>query len=404
MFAAIGTLVGIRLLTEVVPPAIFGEANLLMVAAGLAVALACTPFTRAALRFYPEVIRTSGERTLRASVNHFTVPAVITAALLVGLGGATYAWRSGLPLWIGLALGAVVIFDAQKTQETGYLNAARRQKLYSAWTAFDTPFRPLLGAAAALLLGATTGNVVLGYAFAAGALVITFLLIAKSPVIGLGPPDPQLGRELKRYAMPLLPLAAVGWITSASDRYIIGGVLGLHEVGIYAATYGLILRPFGMVNSTFTSTLRPVYFESVALDDRPRSARILRSWLLAQTAIFALGIGAVIVLRDVIAWLLLAPEYRASASVMPWLALGFAFLCVSQTWNTVSLAYKASGGVTLSEAIGAAASVALVVPLAWKYGLAGAAAAVPLYFGVQLIAAWRLAIRARSKYVGVMVR
>jgi O-antigen/teichoic acid export membrane protein len=398
VFAGIGTLIAIRILTEAVPPSVFGEANLLMVFTGLAVALACNPFARAALRFYPEVIRTHGEKTLRASVYHFTVPAITALALLTAMGGAIYGWHAGLPMWIGLLLALVIVCDARKTEEMSFLNAARRQKLFAGWTALDTPFRPIFGAAAALLFGVSTQNVVLGYAAAAAALVVTFLILAKTPVrVGIAS-DPQLNSDLKRYALPLLPLAFVGWVSAASDRYIIGGILGLHEVGIYAATYGLVLKPFGMVNATLTSTLRPVYFESVAAGETPRAARILRSWLLMQAAIFGLGVIAVVLLRELIAGLLLAREYRESASLMPWLAIGFMFLCLSQTWNTVSLAYKASGGVTASEAVGALASVLLVVPLTWQYGLRGAAVAVPLYFAAQLVSSWHFAKRARARY------
>ena len=56
ILSAIGTLVGIRLLTEFVPPDIFGSITLLIATANLALGTLFTPIMQAALKYYPQYI------------------------------------------------------------------------------------------------------------------------------------------------------------------------------------------------------------------------------------------------------------------------------------------------------------------------------------------------------------
>jgi O-antigen/teichoic acid export membrane protein len=187
-------------------------------------------------------------------------------------------------------------------------------------------------------------------------------------------------------------------LSATSDRYIIGGLLGIREVGIYAATYALILGPFAMVSTMLITTLRPVLFESVSSGNEVRTRRTIVVWLVLLSIVCAAGATAIIILRMPIASLLLATEYRAGVSFIPWLVIGFPLLSFSQVFNTVAMAYKYSLGVTISEGVGAVSSILLTIPMVRAYGLMGAAAAVPFYYGLQCICAAVLAGRARRHF------
>src|SRR6185295_5384403 len=99
----------------------------------------------------------------------------------------------------------------------------------------------------------------------------------------------------------------------------------------------------------------------------------------------------VIACRDWVASLLLAKQYHSSSGILPFLALGYVFYCLSNIYNIVPLAQKNSRAVLFSELTGALGSLAVGIPLTWKFGLPGAAAAVPFYYFAQLVVARWLA-------------
>jgi len=105
-----------------------------------------------------------------------------------------------------------------------------------------------------LLFGATSISVLSGYLIAT-ILILTFLYIlpihrvgteqANTPPINIA----TFKQDIWQYALPLIPLAIVGWISTFSDRYIIGALVNVEQVGIYAVAYSLMSLPFTMVQA-----------------------------------------------------------------------------------------------------------------------------------------------------------
>ncbi|MEY2411394.1 MAG: hypothetical protein QOF48_4064, partial [Verrucomicrobiota bacterium] len=129
----------------------------------------------------------------------------------------------------------------------------------------------------------------------------------------------------------------------------------------------------------------------VSAGDAIGQQRVLRYWLSLAGALFMAGLIGVFFCRGWIASLLLAKQYQSSADILPLLALGYVFYCLSNIYNIISLAQKNSRAVLFSELTGAVGSLAFGIPLTWAFGLAGAAAAVPFYFLGQLVVARWLA-------------
>jgi O-antigen/teichoic acid export membrane protein len=79
---------------------------------------------------------------------------------------------------------------------------------------------------------------------------------------------------------------------------------------------------------------------------------------------------------------------------MPWIALGYGLLAVYHISVRVCLAHDAPQAVTLTEAAGAILAVTIGFILIRAYGVFGAAVAVPIFCGIQLVASVCLAIRS----------
>jgi O-antigen/teichoic acid export membrane protein len=161
-------------------------------------------------------------------------------------------------------------------------------------------------------------------------------------------------------------------------------MIGPAAVGLYAASYGLMSQPFLMTQAVTGQTLAPHYFNAISSNDTALARKALRAWLLGTLALCVVGVVAIIVLRDWIAWLFLAEEYRDGKALMPWIALGYSVFALCQVLTLKLQAQKRTRNVMIAHGIGAAASIAVTVPLTWSLGVLGTAIACPCYFAILL--------------------
>jgi len=388
--AALGMLVGIRLLTETVPKEVYGTVSLLIGLITLGNNLFAAPLLQAAQRFHSEVALYDGVPQLRGTIVGMLKWTVGTIAFLILVVGGIYTHFTSLSFLIFLLLAAFLSLQVIRNLEISLFTAARRQKAVAIWSVSEAWLKPAIAVLIIVVFGASSFSILLGYSIATGAILLLFYLlpIRVEGMSGSNEPlhtDKNLVNGICRYALPLVPLALVAWTSSLSDRYIIGGILGIGQVGIYAAGYGLISMPFLIVEGIIGQTLRPAYFQSVSSKDRVIEKKILRTQIVTTLVICGLGVLAVCFLKNILAVLLLAEEYRKVGALLPWIAVGIGFQVISQIYEGVLLAYKKTLGLLIVHTVGAVISIISVFLLCSRFGLFGAAIACPVYYLSMLI-------------------
>lgn len=400
--SALGAVGGIRLLTELVSPATFGAVTLAIGVGTLAINVACTPVTQAAVHFHPAFAADGRLAVLTLMLRRALGRAAGWLAAAGLAGGATWVLAGDANPRVLAAIAALVIVDGLRGLQMALLNAGRQHRRYAAWSAAEAVLRPLTAAAAVLALGGSPVVVLLAYFVTSSLLLAVFT--DRSRAVDVAVPDPSLEGRIWRYALPLVPLGAVGWVNGLGDRYIIAGVLTVADAGIYAAAYGLVSRPFLMLGQTVELTLRPLYQAAVTAGDTPRADRLLRTWFLTVTLAGITGVALVAAASGLLAQFLLGAEFRGGAALMPWIAAGYALIIVAHVFERVCFAYGRTRWVLVIQTGSAVAGLAatLVGTLGW--GLQGAAMAVPVYFAVQLglsvVAAWDTRRRALGPRTG----
>jgi O-antigen/teichoic acid export membrane protein len=133
-----------------------------------------------------------------------------------------------------------------------------------------------------------------------------------------------LGNYLK-FGLPLVPATLLGWITSSSDRYLIGFFSSLQMVGIYSAAYniGAIIGFFGApLQIILFPTISKLYEEGKDQEMKTYLAYSLKYFLLfAIPAIFGLS-----VLSRQLLLIMTRPEFVAQgAAILPIVAVGTLF-------------------------------------------------------------------------------
>jgi O-antigen/teichoic acid export membrane protein len=385
--SAAGLLVGMRLLTEFVPPEIFGTVSLLIGVATLGSSLFCNPQLQAAVRFYPDLARQNQIGLLRTVVVRSLRRTCTLLAGLILVGGAIWSFCTGLSYGVFVALAALLVSGVFSTLETNLLGAARRQRAVASWNVAENIARPGLGILAVVAFGVTPTALLAGYAVATAGILLIFRAGSRRKRVGMDSESEHapsaLAEEIHRYAKPLIPMAIVSWVNALSDRYILGEWAGPEQVGIYAAAYGLISRPFLMAGGMLLLTLRPVYYEAIANGNKAVERRALRLWVGATVCTCAAGVLGIFYLRESIAEILLAPKYRSGAAIMPILAAGFSLMIVSHVFSAICYAHKKTNSVLWLESGAAAAMIVFGIPLIMLLGLRGAAIATTAAYAIQ---------------------
>jgi O-antigen/teichoic acid export membrane protein len=147
--------------------------------------------------------------------------------------------------------------------------------------------------------------------------------------IGFGRPRFLNIKRYLKWGVPLAPNSAIMWVISASDRYIIGYLLGVSAAGIYSAAYGIgayasfALYPIGIVLYPIISR---TYDEGNLTECRNYLQNSLK-YLMAVSIPAAAGLSilAVPILR-----ILTTSEFADGSAVVPLIAFGAVLSCFYQ--------------------------------------------------------------------------
>lgn len=194
-------------------------------------------------------------------------------------------------------------------------------------------------------------------------------------------------RELVRFGVPLIFSFGLGFLISASDRFIIEHFRNASEVGIYAAGYSLMDRITVMIfmivaTPSFPLTVNKLEHEGLEAARRQTYAN--------GVAVFALVLPAcagLILTTEQLAAFLIGAEFRAGAmQVMPWIAVSAMLngLSVHYFSHAMHLAKKPSLLVA-AQLPSAILNLALNFLLIPEYGYMGAAYATMASYFLLLI-------------------
>lgn len=403
--AAIATLGGMRLITELAMPSVFGAFVLMNGILALFQGVLLQPMAQAAFRYYPDFAKLNGVSILRRHLSsvffHRWVQCIALFAAACLIDVLTFRYLS-IQTWflLVLALG----LESWKTVEIVMRNAACRQGAYAVLYLADSFGRPAGTVLVAWLLGTSLESLLLGQTFGVLLVLVLFARFSfatkdVSPLMEDGSLYQEFSRlkeGMRNFAWPLLWTPIVGWVSGLADRYIVGGMLGLAQAGIYSAAYGLASRPMLMIGSISDATLRQTLYTAVARGNPSMASNSLIVWIVVNLIIGTVAAGSLSFLAiPVVSWIL-AEEYRSTAAeLVPWIAWGYVLLLLSQTVERFLYAKERTQAITLIQATSAAGAIlGAIVGARWA-GLFGVAVAVPFYLAVQFVMTTIVALRIR---------
>lgn len=385
----VGAVVGVRILTAVLPPDAYGRLALGMTVATLVTQTVLGPLGNAATRFFSPAREADALRSYLAAVKSLLVQAtggVLLLALVLCLGLVA----TGHSQWIGLALAAMFfsLLSGYNSVLNGMQNAARQRAIVALHHGLATWGRFLLAAALVLWVGASSTFAMLGYA---GAMIIVLASqgwFFRRTLPSCGRPaclegNTQKGRwrtGILTYAWPFGVWGLPAWVQLASDRWALQGFASIDDVGRYAVLYQLGYYPITICTSLMVQLVSPVFFQRAGdASDRSRLERVYRlNRMLTIAALVFTGIAtlATYAMHEWVVRFLVASQYRTISWLLPGMVLAGGLFASGQLAVVSLLSGVQTRALILPKVATAVLGVLLNMLGAALYGIPGVVAAM----------------------------
>jgi len=187
------------------------------------------------------------------------------------------------------------------------------------------------------------------------------------------------------YGAPLMVLETLGVLLRLTDRYLIQGMLGEVELGMYSASYNLTAYLEIIVLATVTQALRPVYMKLWERDGVEPTKEFLSSTFHIYLAV---GIPFVALFSATAPHLLnflASPKFAPGTIIIPFVTMSFMLDgCVH--WLGAGLYVKRNTRVLMKWSfVAAVTNLTLNVMVIPKFGILGASVVTVISFSLFIV-------------------
>ncbi len=389
----LGQILVLRLVTTWLDRDEYGRLALCASAEALIMTALMSPLLQGMSRLVPEAVRTGGVDRMVALVA--TMARNVFGVIgLAALTTAAYLMLQGRPRLVPLALGvAWLAFADYRANRTQYLALAARLRV---WLAVH---RAADAAARALVVVLVVRRVPLAatvlFTWGAASLASNFFIEGRvraalrsqcsSPVED-AKSDSTTGtrRRILTFGTPLGVAAAVTWMNTSLDRWIVEHYSTVADAGTYAAATQLSNMPFALLANLLMQFAWPILYARV-----DRKERDSRTWLLRMTlsylVIGLVGGAVLILLRTWLTRLLLGPSQWPAAELMPVTAAAAFLFNLSQMMAVDLMVLSDTRRLIVPTMAGGLAIVVAGPLLVARHGAIGAAWAVAIAGGLRVL-------------------
>ena len=339
--AAVGSLIVLRVFTDFLGPAQFGELTLGMTAGTLIGVVAFSGPGLAVMRFFTTAHEAGQVNSfIRASwsvlINRVWIMCGLVGLILGGL------WLTGNWIWKWLALAAAcqALFTACTTILDGAQNAAR-QRIVVAWhSGLGQWLRLLIALAFFPIFGKTSTVAMCSYTVTALVVLVSqcfFFASYRRCFITTQLPVTdayvqEWSNQIAKYAWPAVFFGIFGWMQNSSERWMLQIFTDTKTVGYYAALTQAGYAPMMLASNVVSQLMMPILFNRAG--DGSNEARMQQSHhlslrILLISMLFTFGaVGVASLTHRQLFALLVSPEFRQVSELMPLMVLsGGIFSC-----------------------------------------------------------------------------
>ena len=393
----VGALVGIRVLTGLMDPIVYGQLALGMTIAAFVQSVIFGPLSNGITRFYAAACE---DNTV---IYYFTAVRKLMVFLTVGVILSAFVlcigmMFTGLSQWIGMGIAVIsfAIFSGYNSIFNGIQNASRQRAVVALHQGLASWMRFLLASVLILWVGVTSTVAMTGYVLAMLIVLVSqygFLRRIMHLEHGSGTITNTKTKEwLNRifaYSWPFASWGVLDWLNSASDRWALNAFASTREVGLYVAIFQLGYYPFIILAGMGIQLLSPIFFQhaSDASDPNGVFKIYVLGWKITLFAIFFTLMTTVLsaLFHKAIFSLLVAKEYAVVSSLLPGMVLAGG-LFISAQFCTIALhAQQTTKFLIIPNNVSCLMGLSLTIIGAAWYGVTGVVVASVMYSVIRLL-------------------
>lgn len=333
---AVFSLAGAAVFTRLFEPADYGRYAIALTTCAAIIAVATQWLQQGVLRFLPGAAGETERRDLRAAVG-LAVLLLALAAAAVGVAALAVPvlssrWRPLLPA-AAMFVCAGLVYQSLRS----ILQAELRSSLHSAYQAAVAAAGFALACAGAWLFR-DVSMLIWGPAVATAAAIPLAWRAAGVPaprsVLGARRAAADSLRPIATYGLPMVGWFAASMTYDLGDRFVIEALRGSAEVGIYSASFVLVVGAAGLLVLPLNLALHPMLMRSMAAGDTAQAGIQMAQFFNALSAAGAVIVGWSLLLAPFAADLLLGEEFHPGFRIMPSVLAG------TLLWQIAMVAHK----------------------------------------------------------------
>lgn len=175
-------------------------------------------------------------------------------------------------------------------------------------------------------------------------------------------------QTLWRFAWPVALAAGLGWLQGQGYRYVLQDQLGLAELGLFVAGYGISAGLLAGFESVLTTYFQPRLYREA----NQHSQQAWPRYAAAVLPALLLTIALIIVLAPQLTWLFLGQAFHSAAQYVVWGALAEAARVLSGMYSLIAHVRMQTRWLIWPNLAGAALSLLACSWLIPRHGAAGA--------------------------------
>ena len=337
--AVLGPLVGMRLITELLTPASYGELALGMTVATLVNQTMLGPLGNGVTRFYGPAQELNDLAAYIRAVRRLLVRATLLIMLLLCCFVAALLIAYRIP-WIPITVAAffLAILSGYNAILSGIQNAARQRSIVALHQGMESWIKVLFALGLLLWFGVSSSVVMAGYAvgliFVLGSQCLFLKKIACEKE-NIHTQERNWQEQIWRFSWPFATWGIFYWAQSASDKWALGLFASPHEIGLYSVLFQLGYSPMAMATGMAMQFLSPIVYRRAGdAADHQRNKNVSKvSWYLTAAALGLTSIVFVTVhlFHVQIFKIFVAREYASVSHLLQWMVLASGLFACGQT-------------------------------------------------------------------------
>lgn len=208
------------------------------------------------------------------------------------------------------------------------------------------------------------------------ALIGTKMLFVRLQKLGILHAPPVIHRRhlkvLFGFAWPVAIAAGLGWVQGQGYRYLIEGRLGLAQLGLFVAGYGISAGMISGFESVLTTYFQPRLYRDVSLDHPDMQAQAWQRYAAAVIPSLLLTVALIVMLAPELTRIFLGAEFQTAADYVVWGALAEAARVLMGIYSMIAHVYMRTRWLIVPNVIGAVLAITLCALLIPGFGATGA--------------------------------